>query len=178
MLQYGVVPRGDGMEKFTRTLRGYDPDEVNAFLDKIIGQVEGMVSEIKEKDKKIAEQNQKLVQQNKRISELQGLEEENKNLKQKAEQFGRMEATMSKAIVMAQKTSEQLRVSAQRESDAMVDEAKKNANRIINEALLKAEKTEREANTLRRNINIFKRRVKDIVEAQLEVVNELDEVEL
>ena len=30
------------MDKFTRTLRGYDPDEVNAFLDKVIVQVEKM----------------------------------------------------------------------------------------------------------------------------------------
>ena len=43
------------MEKFNRTLRGYDPDEVNSFLDKVIGQVEGMVSQIKEKDARIAE---------------------------------------------------------------------------------------------------------------------------
>ena len=42
------------MEKFNRTLRGYDPEEVNSFLDKVIAQVEDMVSEIKEKDAKIA----------------------------------------------------------------------------------------------------------------------------
>lgn len=158
------MPRGEDMEKFTKTLRGYDPDEVNAFLDKVINQVEGMVAEIKEKDKKLAA--------------YQGLEEENKNLKEKLNQYERMEATFNKAIMMAQKTSEQVRVSAQRESEAILEEAKKNANRIINEALLKAEKTEREANMLKRNINIFKRRVKDIIEAQLEVVNEMDEVEL
>ena len=35
------------MEKFNRTLRGYDPVEVNAFLDQVIGQVEKMVSEVK-----------------------------------------------------------------------------------------------------------------------------------
>ena len=28
------------MEKFSRTLRGYNPEEVNEFLDKIIKQVE------------------------------------------------------------------------------------------------------------------------------------------
>ena len=36
------------MEKFNRTLRGYDPEEVNSFLDKVISQVEDMVSEIKD----------------------------------------------------------------------------------------------------------------------------------
>ena len=37
------------MEKFTRTLRGYDPDEVNAFIDQVISQVELMVKDIKVK---------------------------------------------------------------------------------------------------------------------------------
>ncbi len=166
------------MEKFTRTLRGYDPDEVNAFLDKIIGQVEGMVSEIKEKDDKITSLNQKIVEQERTITELQGLGNENKNLVEKMGQYERMEGTLNKAIMMAQKTSEQMRLSAHKESETILDDAKKNANRIINEALLKAEKTEREAAMLRRNINIFKRRVKDIIEAQLEVVNEMDQVEL
>lgn len=152
------------MEKFTRTLRGYDTEEVNAFLDKIITNVEGMVNEIKQKDQKIAT--------------LQDLEKENKVLKDKLSQYERMESTLNRAILMAQKTSEQIRVSAHKESEAVLEDAKRNANRIINEALLKAEKTEREANMLKRNINIFKRRVRDIVEAQLEVVNEMDEVEL
>ena len=40
------------MEKFNRTLRGYDPDEVNHFLDQVIQQVEKIVKENKEKDKK------------------------------------------------------------------------------------------------------------------------------
>ena len=79
---------------------------------------------------------------------------------------------------MAQKTSDQMRLAASKESELVIEEAKKNANRIVNEALLRAEKTEMEANNLRRNINIFKRRIKDIVEAQLEVVEELEKVEL
>ena len=38
------------MEKFTKTLRGYDPNEVNAFIDQIINHVEKMVSDIKFKN--------------------------------------------------------------------------------------------------------------------------------
>ena len=57
------------MEKFTRTLRGYDPDEVNHFIDQVISQVEIMVNDIKSKNKKIAE--------------LSSLEEENAKLKEK-----------------------------------------------------------------------------------------------
>ena len=86
------------MEKFNRALRGYDPEEVNAFLDQVITQVEKMIAEGKEKDKK--------------IYELQHLEQENIHLKEKLEQYERMESTLNKAIIMAQKTSEQIKVSA------------------------------------------------------------------
>lgn len=152
------------MEKFNRTLRGYDPDEVNRFLDKVINQVEQMVKEMKQKDQV--------------ISELRSLEQDNRTLREKISQYEHMEETLNKAILMAQRTSDQIKMSARDERDAIIDDAKKNASRIVNEALLKAEKTEQEANLLRRNINVFKRRVKDIVEQQLDVVNELDKVDL
>ena len=151
------------MEKFSRTLRGYDPEEVNRFFDKVISQVESIVEDSKKKDQQIAE--------------LKKYAVENQNLKDRLAQYEKMESTLNRALVMAQKTSEQIKLSAHDESQALLDDAKRNANRIVNEALLKAEKAEQEANALKRNINIFKRRVKDIVQAQLEVVNELDEVE-
>lgn len=149
------------MEKFSRTLRGYNPEEVNEFLDKIIKQVETIVSESKEKDLKIAT-----------------LEQQIETSKHKLETYEKMEQTLNRAILMAQKTSEQIKLNAHDESELIINEAKQNANRIVNEALMRAEKTEREALTLKRNINIFKRRVKDIVEAQLEVVSEMDQIDL
>ena len=149
------------MEKFSRTLRGYNPEEVNEFLDKIIKQVETIVSESKEKDMKIA-----------------SLEQQIETNKHKLETYEKMEQTLNRAIFMAQKTSEQIKLNAHDESELIINDAKQNANRIVNEALMRAEKTEREALTLKRNINIFKRRVKDIVEAQLEVVSEMDQIDL
>ena len=163
MLQYAVAPRGEDMEKFNRALRGYDPEEVNAFLDQVITQVEKMIAEGKEKDKK--------------IYELQHLEQENIHLKEKLEQYERMESTLNKAIIMAQKTSEQIKVSAIKESETLIDDAKTNASRIVNEALLRAEKTEMEANMLRRNINVFKRRLKDIIQSQMDAINDIEQVD-
>lgn len=151
------------MEKFTRTLRGYDPIEVNNFIDQVISQVELMVKDIKIKNQKIAE--------------LSNLEEENLRLKEKLAQYERMEGTLNRAIVMAERTSEQIKLSAHQESETIINDAKRNANRIVNDALLRAEKTEMEANLLKRNVTIFKRRLKDIVEAQLEMVNDIEKVE-
>ena len=152
------------MEKFNRTLRGYDPEEVNAFLDQVIARVETMVSDINKKDAKIKELEAKIA--------------ETDRLREKLEQYERMEDTLNRAILMAQKTSDQLKVAAHRESEIMVDDAKKNASRIVNEALMRAEKIENDAMTLKRNVNIFKRRLKGIIETQLEVIDEIDKVEL
>ena len=83
------------MEKFNRALRGYDPEEVNAFLDQVISQVEKIIAEGKEKDIKLAN--------------FSKCEEENRILREKLEQYERMESTLNKAIMMAQKTSEGFR---------------------------------------------------------------------
>jgi len=148
------------MEKFTKTLRGYDPNEVNAFIDQIINHVEKMVSDIKVKNNKLA-----------------SLEEENEKLKHKLEQYERMEATLNRAIIMAERTSEQIKLTAHQESETILNDAKRNANRIVNDALLRAEKTEMEADMLRRNVTIFKRRLREIIEAQLEMVNDIEKVD-
>ncbi len=152
------------MEKFKRTLRGYDPDEVNKFLDQVIKQVEKMLEDIKVKDEKIAE--------------LENVFLENQRLRDKVEQYERMEGTLNKALFMAQKTSEQIKLSAHQESTILLDEAKQNASRIINEALLRAEKTELEVNMLKRNVNIFKRRIRGVIETQLAMVDDIEKIEL
>ncbi len=152
------------MEKFKRSLRGYDPNEVNRFLDQIINQVETMMTDIKERDAKIIE--------------LENIVIDNQRLKDKVEQFERMEGTLNKALFMAQKTSEQIKLSAHQESTILLEEAKQNANRIVNEALLRAEKTELEVNMLKRNVNIFKRRLRGLIETQLEMVDDIEKIEL
>ena len=152
------------MEKFTRVPDGYNPSEVNQFLDQIISRVSIMIEESKEKDRIISELKSKLA--------------ETESIRDKLSQYQKMEQTLSKAIYMAQKTADQMRTMAYQERDTIIEEARNNANRIVNESLLKAEKTKDEADMLRRNVNIFKRRIRNIVEAQIEVIEDLDKIEL
>lgn len=152
------------MEKFTRVPNGYNPSEVNQFLDQVINQVGVIIKESKAKDDKIKELESRLA--------------ETEKMRDKLSQYQRMEQTLTKAIYMAQKTADQMRTMAYQERDTILEEAKNNANRIVNESLLKAEKTKDEADMLRRNVNVFKRRIRNIVEAQIEVIDELDKVEL
>ncbi len=152
------------MEKFSRVLRGYDPEEVNDFLDKVIAKVETMVKEIEEKDKQ--------------INELKKLEQENANLSNKIAQFERMEDNLKRAILMAEKTSEQIKLTAYQERDIIISDAKKNASRIVNEALLKAENVEKDSDMLRRNMIIFKKRLKDALSTQVELIEDIENIDL
>ena len=117
-------------------------------------------------------------EKDKKIIELQNMVEQNRRLKEKLLQYERMEDALNKTIIMAQKTSEQVKMAAHHESETLLEDAKNNANRIVNEALLRAEKTDEEAALLKRNIKIFKKRIRDIIETQLEVVGEMDTIEL
>ena len=152
------------MGKFTIKEHVYDVKEVNAFLDQVINQVERMVKDLKKKDAQ--------------IQELISLQGDNQKLKDKISHYERLEGTLNRAIIMAEKTSDQIRSAAQKESEIIITDAKRNANRIVNDALLKAEKTEMEADLLKRNVSIFKKRLRSIVEAQLEVIDDIEKIEM
>lgn len=157
------------MEKFTRTSQGYDPVEVNRFLDNVIKQVDKMVKLIKQKDEAILLRDQKILALQKSISETD-------KMRDKIAQYERMENTLNRAIIMAQKTSDQIKSNAYRESEMLIENAKKNANRIVNEALMQAEKAEIEANNIRRNIVVYKRKLKDLLQAQLDMIEDIEKV--
>ena len=110
-------------------------------------------------------------------AEMVELVNQTAHIKDKLAQYERMENTLNRAIMMAQKTSDQIKSNAHRESEIILDDAKKNASRIVNESLLKAEQAEAEANMLKRNINIFKRKLRGLIETQLEMVEDIEKVE-
>ena len=89
-----------------------------------------------------------------------------------------MDATLNRAIVMAEESSRKYKESSLNESDLIITEAKKNANRIINDALTKAEHIEEESQRLRRNIITYKRRIRNLIDQQAEIVDDLDKIDL
>jgi len=153
-----------------KTFRNYTPEQVDQFLDQVIKQVERMIEDNKSKNREIA-------LRDKKIEELSKIVANTSHMQEKLAQYERMEGTLNRAIMMAQKTSDQIKSTAHRESEIILNDAKMNASRIVNESLLKAEKTEMEAEMLKRNITIFKRKLRGLIEAQLEMVDDIEQVE-
>lgn len=149
------------MEKFETVFRGFDKKQVIEWLDQYI----------KEYDKLL--EKSKLLE-----TEKQTLEAEKLQLEDKLKSYERVEATLNRALFAAESAGDQIKRSARIESESLTNDAKKNASRIINDALLKAEKIEISADNMKRNVIIFKRRLKAIIESQMEVVDEIDNLDL
>lgn len=165
------------MEKFNIVNNGYSIDEVNSFLDKLITRFEEMIREISDKNNTISALKKEKLELLKN-NDTRALELENQNLRIKLEQYKNMEETLNKAILMAQKTSDQMRSSAHEDANVIINEAKNNANRIVNDALIKCEKIQSETDLLRRNLVVFKKRLRGVLETQLELVDDIDKVEI
>lgn len=142
------------MKKFKKALRGYNVREVNAFINEVICQVEKMVNEDNKKQMTINNLNKELIK------------------------YKNMEDTLNRSILMAQETSEQMRRVTKKECESMINDAKKNANKIINDALLKAQRIESESAILKKNVSIFKARLKNIIEQQLQIVEDIDDINM
>ena len=148
----------------------YSPEEIDAFLNGVIAQVEKMIEESKIK-------NELIISKEKKIQELEAALAISLKENEKVKEYESMKDTINNAVSMAQKTSEDIRNNVKKECDFMLEDARRNASRIVNEALLKAEKAEADAENLKRNVKIFKRKIRDIIEAQLELVDDMEKVE-
>ena len=161
-----IALRGDNLEKFSRTLHGYNPEAVYSFLDEVINQVEKLIESNRQKNEEIL-----LLK-----SQIKNAKTSDELIK-KAQKFDELEATLNKAIVMAENTGEHIRRVAKQERDLMLEEAKKNASVIINDALVRSEKIEYQASLLRKNIIMFKRKLKINLEEQLKLVDDIEVID-
>lgn len=137
-------------KEFTRGFRGYHEDEVNEFLDQVM------------KDYEIT------------IRKNKALEKELKEMQEKMTHYSSIEDTLNKSIIIAQETSEELKANARKEAKLIMKEAEKNADRIVDEALTKSRKIAFETEELKRQSKVFRTRLKMLIEAQLDMVENDD----
>lgn len=142
------------MKRFSIVDRGYDIDEVNRFIDIVIGRLEKLNAENAAYVAKIDKLNLKL--------------QESKPNEEKLE----------KAILAVQETADRMKEVSREEAKIIVEEAKNNANSIVHEALVRAERIEHDKMILEKNMKAYKERVKSLLEAQLRIAEDLDKIEL
>ncbi len=130
-------------KEFSRTFRGYNEDEVNEFLDTVIKDFEWLTRENKE-----------LVTQ---VTTLQ----------ERLNHFVLIEESLSKTIIIAQGTADEVRNNAKKEGQLIVSESEKNADRIINESLVRSREISMEIDDLKKQAMVYRSRFRSMLEAQI-----------
>ena len=146
------------MKRFTIVNNGYDIDEVNRFIDIVIGRLEKLNAE----NISLSTTVEELREQGKKANNVSNVD------------INKLE----KAILAVQETSDKMKETAREEARVIVEEAKNNANAIIHEALVNAEKTEHERILLEKNVKLYKERIRLLTQSQLNLIDELDVVEI
>lgn len=140
------------MKRFNVVQNGYDIDEVNRFIDIVIARLEKLNTE--------------------NVTYIAKIEKLTNQLKNNnTTDYSKLE----KAILAVQDTSDRIKELTKKEADIILDEAKNNANSIVHEALIKAEKIEQEKMLLEKKIKVSKEKIKNILNSELELLNELED---
>ncbi len=142
------------MERFQTELSGYSKEEVNKFVNTVIREIESNLERIKKQENDI------------------------ESLKAELLRYHELENRINNAFEQAKTTNDEMRKIAEKEADMIISEARHNASRIVNDALIRAEKTELKRDTLERNMRIYKKKLRSIVEQQMDLVDEIEILEL
>lgn len=191
-------------KEFKRSLRGYDVDEVNEFLDLIVRDMEVLIREKNELEQQVEELTQQLEQMEQMEREYLAEQQMGNQpapyqpdpyqdpyqdmtqtgrmnrsqlpspMDQSAATLASMEQSIHKSIRVAQEVAEEVRLNAKKEAELIVQEAEKNADRIINEALQKARAIHGELTELKQKAAVYRARFRNLVRSHLEILENSD----
>ncbi|SEO29201.1 DivIVA domain-containing protein [Propionispora vibrioides] len=138
-------------QEFKRSFRGYNEEEVDEFLDRVIKDYEQLYRENIE------------------------IKESLDRLNSKLEHFQNMENTLHNTLVIAQETAEEVKLNAKKETELLIKETEIKAQKMIEEAMGKVRKMNGEYEELQKQAQIFRTRIRTLLQAQLEMVKNAEE---
>ena len=139
------------VNKFSTSIQGYKKEEVNDFVKEVTIEYESMLKKLKSSC------------------------EVKKKKKSELKHYKDIESTLNRAILIAEESTSNIKKAAYDESKIVVEDAKRNATKIINNALTKADRIEAEAESLRRKVAVYKKRVRELIEDQLDELEGFDD---
>lgn len=136
-------------KEFAKAFRGYDSIEVDDFMQTLIKDYE-----------KLYRENSSLKEKNAIISET-------------LENYKGMESTMQNAILVAQRTSEDIRQNAHDRADTIIREAEAKAKDIISNAEKRSIDLEKDYTSLQKEMTTFKARMNSLLHTYLRLLEDM-----
>ena len=139
-----ITPYDIQEKEFSRGVRGYKEDEVDAFLDKIIVEMERLINENESLKGTINDMEKRFVES----SDANG--------------------SVADTLKSAQNLMKDISASAEKRAGLIIKDAELEASNIRKEARQRASEIEEENTMLKRNFDAFKNRYRNLLESELE----------
>jgi len=145
-----LTPLDIKKQEFKRTMRGYDPEEVNAFLEMVAEEFETLH---REKNR---------------------LDDETLKLRTQLHDYQEVERTLKQTLMNAQESMQLSRDNSKREADLIMREAELQAEKIVDDARRRLAELKNELLVVRAQKDSFARRLRHLLESQLELIGVLE----
>jgi cell division initiation protein len=146
-----ITPLDIRKQPFRKTMRGFDRDQVNTFLEMVAAEFESVIK-----------QNSEMATQL-------------KNAEQRLETYVKIEKTLNETLLTAQRATDDARMRAQKEAELIIKDAQIRAGRYEDEARHRVHALESEIVTLKNQRDSFLARFRALLKTQLELVGTMGE---
>lgn len=140
-------------KRFGKTLKGYDVDEVDDFLDQVTLEYEKLYKENSEYKSRFDDLNKEL------------------------EHYKTVEHTLQSTLLMAQSTAEDIKIMAQKQADQIIDEAKIEAKRMVEEVNKDEIEIRRKTEELKKQLDVYKAKMEALLISQLELLQDKNSID-
>lgn len=137
-------------KEFKSSLRGYNGEEVDDFLEQVTEDYEAM------------------------YKENSTLKEKVLTLKEKLEHYSKIETTIQNTLLLAQNAADQAKVLAQKEAEIIIKNANDTAQKIIDKAHMDVMKINDEYENLKQDFFKFRAKYRNFLKTQLETFEDLE----
>ncbi len=145
-----ITPMDIEQQEFSRSFRGYNEEEVDDFLDKIVKDYEELINE------------------NVRLNE------EIERMQEKLKEFGEIEETLRSALLNAQKSAEEMKGRVESEAKIIIEKAELEAKALKQQVFQREDLVKNEIDNLRRYKFIFKEKFKSMLNLYLKMIENED----
>jgi len=142
-----ITPLDVRKQEFGKAMRGFDCDEVRAFLSTLASEYEAILIDNKEIRERVMAQDEKITE------------------------YKSMERTLRDTLMTAERVMQETRENATREGQLIVQEAQTAARTVLEECRLRTEELRREIVGLRKEKETYLARFRGLAEAQISFID-------
>jgi len=145
-----ITPLEIRKQEFRKTLRGYDPHEVRAFLEMVSTEIENS------------------------LRENASLAEKVKDMDAKIEDYRRMEKILQDTLTTTQKAADELKSGAKKEAETIIANARVEAQRFLKEAQTELARTKEETKMIEHQKLLLVSEFRGLLESYLRLLERLE----